>query len=319
MSPRPTRRKFLWITDPWETLDHVRDTTLRLAREAAHLGFESHWCDVRTIRLEGSQVLLESSVIREGDSATEPDSRQTKSPSNFSSIHYRVDPPVDLAYLHPLQLLCVNSSASSRIVNPPKILFGHNEKLEAVFLEDLMPETLVSGRWEDLERFGKNQQKTVVKPLHEAQSKGVQLLSWSSRPDFEKNRQILSEMTDSFRRPILLQRYLAGISEGELRLWFVDGDLLAYVRKMPLKNDFRVNIDLGSSLKKTTLTSLERKKSARIGKLLRKQGIRLAAVDLIEGFVTDFNFTSPGLVTQMEKTLGENLALPIIRALAKNS
>lgn len=311
------RRKFLWVTDPWETLDHAQDTTLRLAREAVEQGHESFWCDIRTIRLEENAVVLDAAPLSansESGAAKQPFPARLAAPSSFSSVHYRVDPPVDLAYLHPLQLLVLGEA---KLVNPAEVLFAHNEKFEAGFLKHLFPASLVSSRWEDLSRFGQARLKTVLKPLHQAQSKGVQLLSWDSPALAEKNRVTLSAATDGFTRPILLQQYLAGISQGEQRLWFLDGKLLACVRKMPLEGDFRVDMDRGSALRETKLSSAEKKAAQEIGKLLRQRKIRLAAVDLIEGLVTDLNFTSPGLITPMEKVLAQNLARPIIKALAK--
>ncbi len=313
---------FLWITDPWDTLDHGRDTTLRLAEEAILLGYESHWCDVRSIRLENGKVLLESAPLStESRKGKRPFPARISSPSQFSSLHYRVDPPVDLAYTHPLQLLILDAQGSparrKRVTNPAELLISHNEKIEATLLKDLMPQTLVSSQWGELLRFGKSQRKTVIKPMHEAQSKGVKLLSWNSTEEVDENRELIAEMTSQFSLPVLLQQYLPGISEGEQRLWFLDGSLLACAKKMPLKDDFRVNIDQGSSLRETTLSPSEKASAREIGKYLKSAKIRLAAVDLIEGFVTDFNFTSPGLITQMESVLKKNLARPIIKALVK--
>jgi glutathione synthase len=315
---RKGKRRFLWITDPWETLDHERDTTLRLAHEALAQGHESYWCDVHSIRLEssekGAEVVFEAAPISEGEITKRPFPAQFLRPSEFTSLHYRVDPPVDLSYLHPLQLLVL---ANAPVVNSPLILMTHNEKLEGTFLKGLMPETVASSQWECLQRFGRQHQKTVLKPMHQAQSKGVQLLSWTTSAEIDASRDALSAASDGFQRPVVLQKYLAGIKDGEQRLWFLDGKLLACVKKMPLQGDFRVNIDRGSPLRKTTLSASEKKTAARIGKYLRSQRVRLAAIDLIDGFVTDFNFTSPGLITMMEEVLRENLARPIIRALAK--
>ena len=74
-------------------------------------------------------------------------------------------------------------------------------------------------------------------------------------------------------------------------------------------------MDRGSELKTARLSSRERSIATKIGTHLKKRQIRLAAVDLIEGMVTDFNFTSPGLIPQMESVLGENLARIVVKAL----
>lgn len=316
--------RFLWVTDPWDTLDHEKDTTLRFAQEAAALGFGSYWCDVKSVRYQDRRVVLDAAVV----SAEPPKSDRRPFPvqamdvSDFSSIHYRVDPPVDLAYLHPLQLLNLGlqtlKKPKTKLVNSPEVLFMQNEKMEASFLGALMPETLVSSQWEHLKEFTKRNRKVVLKPLHEAQSHGIELLHWKGPSEEDKIKALLEKATQNFQAPVLLQIYLPGIAEGKQRLWFVDGKLIATVRKHPMKNDFRVNIDGGSALQKTFLNSREQEASKKIGKFLKAAKIRLAAVDLIDGVVTDFNFTSPGLITQMEKVLNQNLAKTIILSLAKN-
>lgn len=312
--------RFLWITDPWNTLDHRLDTSLRLALEAQELGAENFWCDVRSIRWEEGRVSLDARKleIRSPERAPEDFALGEPSPAEpraFSSLQYRTDPPVDLAYLHPLQLLGLDAKARARIVNPPSVLMMMNEKLEGALLGDLMPPTVVSSRWEALESFGRKQGQTVLKPLHQAQSKGVKLLDWRDSDSRDLARREIEAASSGFCQPVLLQRYLPGIADGEVRLWFIDGRLLAFARKLPLKGDFRVDIDRGSGLAPHRITTSERRIAARIGRLLRSSGTRLAAVDLIEGRVTDFNFTSPGLITQMERVLDTNLAGPIVKAL----
>ena len=82
-----------------------------------------------------------------------------------------------------------------------------------------------------------------------------------------------------------------------------------------LARDFRVNIDQGSRVIPWTLTPREKRTAARLSKHLRSRRIRLAAVDLIDARVTDLNFTSPGLIVQMEKVTGLPLAETIVKRL----
>ncbi len=313
---------FLWITDPWETLDLTHDTTLRLAQEAFEMGIQQSWCNVKSIGLHDSQVYLNASAF-----ISLPKDRiqlrlapsQTRSPQEFSHILYRTDPPVDLDYLHPLQLLALSlrDVKKCETINPLSVLLSANEKIQAARLKDFMPPSQVSSQWECLLKFGQKERKTVLKPLHETQSHGVELLVWKNKEDLEENQKKLRKATLNFTRPVVLQKYLEGITEGEVRLWFLDGKLLGSAKKLPLTGDFRVNIDGGSRLAAYSLNHQERLKITPISRHLRKEGIRLAAIDLIEGWITDFNFTSPGLLTQMEALLKKNLAGPIISALAK--
>lgn len=302
-------------------MDHPRDTSLRLAQESLHLGHENYWCNGRTVRLAGNQILLQAQRILGIEPARtkesfKMDEVQSISPDFFSSIQYRTDPPVDLAYLHPLQLLALGVKRGTEIVNPPKIIFSQSEKIFALPLKEIFPKSCVSSQWELLREFGHGLGKTVLKPLHQAQSKGVALLEWTTDTENECQEQ-LSKATLDFSCPVLLQEYLPGISEGEQRLWFLDGKLIAIARKLPLQGDFRVNIDRGSGLAATTLNAREKKAVPLLSRFLKSHKIRLAAIDLIEGLVTDFNFTSPGLITQMETITGENLARRIMKQLEK--
>ena len=309
-----------WITDPWDTLDHSKDTTLRLIEEASQLGVKQSWCNVKSIRLEQGQILMDAHPILEVLSSRGSEDFKLAPaiptrPSQFSHLHYRTDPPVNEDYLYPLHMLALDlpSSHPSQVINPLPILLGHNEKMEAFALPDLMPPTLVSCSWESLLSFGKGHSKTVLKPLNEAQSKGIELLQWNDSSSLQHARAQIERLSHGFQTPVLLQAYLEDIHQGETRLWFLDGTLLGCIKKLPLAHDFRVNLDRGSLLEVTSLTQDQEQISKRIGSHLQKLGIRLAAVDLIGRWITDFNFTSPGLITQMEKLLNENLAKKIIQ------
>ena len=319
-------KRFLWITDPWHYLAHKRDTTLRLAEEAETLGHESYWADVRSLRFDG-RVVLESQRLKFRDPGGIPERLKAKlyEPSAFDSIHWRMDPIVDATYLHPLMLLTLSLRSSSRtksrqpeIVNLPAILHGLNEKLEP-FAFDAAPPSVVSSQWEVLSRFGKKEGRAVVKPLDLCQSKGIALLSWESAQEIENAQATIQKLTENFRRPVVLQRYLPEISDGELRAWFVDGKLLATARKFPVIGDFRVDIDQGSRMEPAKLSKRETTVVSAVSRHLKHLKIRLAAVDLIGGYVTDFNFTSPGLLRELELINQKNLARPIIEALLKHS
>lgn len=317
--------RILWITDPWNTLDHNKDTSLRLMQEGAKEGYLQFWCDSKSIRLEKNKVVLESQKVISIEEARNPDSfilgnKKEMQPSEFSSIHYRTDPPVDSAYLDPLRLLALGleRSRKTEVINPLPVLLQQNEKIEAAYLSKLMPPSCVSSQWEVLSKFGKDYGRTVLKPLHEAQSHGIELLDWRNPDGIEDAKRKLEQGTKRFYSPVILQTYLEGIIDGEVRLWFLDGRLLSCAKKMPIDGDFRVDIDRGSRLVPVSLNRKEKEIVTQVGKHLKMRGIRLAAVDLIENFVTDFNFTSPGLIFQMEKISSENLANKIITTVSRS-
>lgn len=318
MRPPKNSKPWLWVTDPWKTLDHPRDTTLRLIEAAAALGQRVFWASSRSIRSENGRILLEAAEIRRdtpirSEAASLPRAR-TVSPAAFGQIHYRVDPPVDLAYLHPLQLL--EQGAPGRIVNPARSLVLLSEKTLAGSLKGLAPRGLVSSEASRLLGFIAREKTVVLKPLHTAQSKGVLKLSHDQA--HEALVESLSSATGGFSRPVQLQQFLPGILEqGELRLWFVDAKLLACARKLPARGQFRIDMDQGGTIEPAKISARHQGRVRKLAGLLRRHGIRLAAIDWIDGWVTDFNITSPGLIVGMEEALGRELAPRIVRALQR--
>lgn len=314
--------RFLWITNPWASLDRPNDTTLRLMEESFLQGFENYWCDVKSIKLDSSRIQLSARKLTRIKRTTfQFEIEKFFSPSYFNSIQYRTDPPIDHAYIHPLQLLSlgVRNSIQTQIVNPPSVLLLENEKFGASHFENLLPATIVSSQLKTLLDFGKKEKNAVLKPLYQAQSKGIQLLKFETKNEIQKSTAALFRLTRNFSQPVLLQKYLPTILQGETRLWFLDGRLLAHIRKIPMTGQFRIDMDHGGSLAPSELTTKEKKSIPVISKGLKKLGVRLAAIDLIDGLITDFNFTSPGLLTQMERVLDVNLAKKVIHALANRT
>ncbi|MBI3535747.1 MAG: hypothetical protein HY072_09725, partial [Deltaproteobacteria bacterium] len=238
-------------------MDHKKDTTLRLIEESLKFNIHSYWCDVKSICLVNTKVQCEAFLVgADNFNLTNKTQVQILEPAFFSQIHYRVDPPLDFGYTHPLQLLVLGTHKKTEIVNPTKVLFSSNEKFTGAILKSFFPSSLISSSFELLNTFIKREKKVVLKPLYQAQGQGIELLECEKTENL-KNR--LSFATSDFTRPILLQKFLSQIYEGEKRLWFIDGKLLAYVKKHPSHGSFKVNIDLGSKIEKTTLSKKENK------------------------------------------------------------
>jgi glutathione synthase len=315
--------KLLWVTDAWDTLDHPRDTTLRLIQESLSLGLRAWWCDPSGLRFESGSVLARCRSVTgappdRGASGWHLEEPRDVELATFDQVHYRTDPPVDCHYWEHLQLL-VWASAGGRpaVVNPPAVIALHGDKLGPGTLARALPPTVVTSSWECLRTFGRAEGRTVLKPLGGAQSRGVQLLDWSAPDGVEHARRAIEELSRDFARPVMLQRFLPDVYAGEKRLWFVDGELLACVRKRPHEGTFVIDMDKGSACEPCELGSAEERLARAIGETFRSQKVRLAAVDVIGGYVTDWNLTSPGMIPMMERVLGRNLARPIVEALTR--
>lgn len=313
------RPRLLFVVDPWNTLDHAKDTTLRLVEEALALGAVCAIAENRSIGLDGGVPHAETREVtavarprdaenvRRGEARWEP-------VAAYDHVFYRTDPPVDLSYLLPLQILAAASrdGRRPRIHSAPTSLFFLNEKWAPAELGPLFPRSLVSASVDRLAAFVSATGKCVLKPLYLAQSKGVEVLD-ARTFSVGTVRDRVRLATEGERLPVIVQEFLPGIANGETRLWFVDGKLLASVKKLPRAGETVIDMDHGGSIAPAKLGASEKRAATKIGAFLRRHDVLYAAVDLIDGKITDFNHTSPGLLVAMEELLGENLARRALR------
>lgn len=311
----------LWVTDPWSALDQSTDTTCRLIEECILSGCRCVSADCNSIQLHKGQVCAEAAELRSLEGGgLERDQISLEVINRFDRIVYRTDPPVDLHYTLPLQLLITGARQSragpSIITNPPAVLLGISEKTESMVLE-LLPESVVSSSWAVLRGFGEAHKKTVVKPLNKAQSIGVSVQLWDSKENIKRSYNALHRATLNWTIPIIQQVYLRQVEQGEVRLWFSKADLIAVARKVPASPDGIIDMDRGATLERYSLTPFERSAVSRIAAHLNELDIRLAAIDMIGGHVTDFNVTSPGLLREFEQLYQMNFAQAVVAHLKR--
>jgi glutathione synthase len=337
MKKKPKLRKsglrLLWVIDPWETLDHEKDTTLRLAEEGIKRGARSYLAENRSISLIEGRAHVHAAEISE-IKAPRTKNLITRSPSrmrpvaDFDHVFYRADPPVDLAYLLPLQILTRGQRGKSekkypKIHSSVESLFYLNEKWAPVYLGKFFPKSVVSASSAELAAFALREVKTVLKPLYLAQSRGVKTIEASAYEEGGAARAtqslaaLFNDATEGGKIPVILQEFLPGITDGEIRLWFAGAKLIAAVKKVPKTGETIIDMDQGGKLAPAKLGVREKDAVRVVGKFLKKEKILFAAVDLIDGKITDFNHTSPGLLVPMEELLGENLAKKALAPILK--
>jgi glutathione synthase len=308
--------RHLFVVDPIASFHVATDTTLAFMREAARRGHEVWASEVRELRIDPGSVPVASALrldVRETPDWYEPRERVIEPLGAFDVVWMRKDPPFDLNYFFATHLLEL-VPPSTLVVNEPRALRDVSEKLFVLRFPELTPETLVSRSIEDLlafrERLGG---EMIVKPLDACGGEGVFHLS----PDDRNVRTILELGTAHGTRYQIAQRYLPEIREGDKRVIVVEGEPVGAVLRVPLHYESRANLHVGGSARKAPITDRDREICARIGPELRRQGVVFAGIDVIGGWLTEVNVTSPTGVREIDALDGVVLEAAVMDAVER--
>jgi glutathione synthase len=110
------------------------------------------------------------------------------------------------------------------------------------------------------------------------------------------------------REPVMVQRYLPQIRQGDKRIILVDGEPMGGVLRVPPEGEARANLHVGGRAVKTELTARERAICAAIGPTLRAQGLVFVGIDVIGDFMTEINVTSPTGIQEIARLDGVDIA-----------
>ena len=315
------RQSILWITNGWEDLDHPKDTSLRLMQECLKIGARTFWGDFRTIHsCNGESHLTARAVLGQRQKLSkrvfEFAAPMRCRADDFDTIVYRVDPPIDNAYRHFLQILsrgvAGESSKKTTIINSPEVLLGSTSKIEALAMRAYIPPTLVDSQWEPFLNFGKSTGTTVAKPLHNCNRAGISWLTWSNRSEIRRSQEVLRLLTAGFREPVVLQQQVDGSDIREFRCWYANGAMVASARRDGCRTTTPYRAE---SFRVSPMNTHEKEVGQAIGDHLRNRRIHLAAADILNGYLLDLNFASPGLVVELERCLKTNVSRRIVETL----
>ena len=166
-----------------------------------------------------------------------------------------------------------------------------------------MPRTLVSADPKGLRRFIEEEGRAVVKPLDRAGGGGVILLEKGSR----NIGSVLDLLTEDGKIHIEAQAYLPAVDEGDKRIILLDGEPIGALNRRPSKDDIRANMHVGGKAEASKLTERDRVICAELGPELSRRGLVFAGIDVIGGFLTEVNVTSPTGIQEIDRFDGSNL------------
>jgi len=215
----------------------------------------------------------------------------------------RQDPPFDMAYITATHVL-EHIHPQTLVVNDPVSVRNAPEKLFVTHFDGLMPPTLITSNRDDISAFRAEHGDIIVKPLYGNGGSGV----FHITPDNENLTALLEMFTDLYREPVIAQRYLPEVRQGDKRIILVDGTAVGAINRVPAAGEARSNMHVGGTPLKSELTARERDICAAIGPALKEQGLIFVGIDVIGDYLTEINVTSPTGIQEIDRFDGSNLS-----------
>ncbi|MDH3666831.1 MAG: glutathione synthase [Paracoccaceae bacterium] len=299
--------------DPIEAVDIRADSTFRIALDAQERGHDLFYYHVPDLVWDAGRVLATGWPLEvraeEGDHFL-LGPRETRDLGDMDVVLLRQDPPFDMAYVTNTHLL-ERIHPQTLVVNDPFWVRNCPEKLLVLDFIDLMPPTMIARSLEALRAFKELHGDMILKPLYGNGGAGVFKLEHG-----DSNLNALHELFININRePLIAQKYLPDIEKGDKRVILVEGEPVGAINRIPAAGETRSNMHVGGKPEKIALDDRDREICARIGPTLREKGLIFTGIDVIGGWLTEINVTSPTGIQELERFDGTNVAALIWQAI----
>jgi glutathione synthase len=315
MAKRP---RLAVLMDPIGSINPAKDSTLAMMLAAQERGAELVYFEQRHLWVRDGRAMARLRPVTVRDdlqdwySLGEP----TVTPlAEVDAILMRKDPPFDTEYIYTTYLLERAEAEGTLVVNHPQGLRDMNEKVYTAWFPDCCAPTLITRDMRDMAAFMAEHGRVVCKPLYGMGGKSIFVLDAG-----DKNANVVFEvLTEYGQRYAIVQRYIPDIVQtGDARILLIDGEPVDYaLARIPPPGDNRGNLAAGAKGIGRPLDERDRWLCSRIGPVMRERGMMFVGLDVIGGFVTEINVTSPTGIRELQKQFKIDIAGTLIDAILR--
>lgn len=292
--------------DPVEHVSIDGDSTFRLGLEAQARGHRLFQYTADQLSYNEGRIVARGRPItlrrERGNHVSFGDWQETDL-REFDVVWLRQDPPFDMGYITNTHLL-ERVHPETYVVNDPFWVRNCPEKLLVLDFPDLTPPTLITRDLAQIRAFRQRHGDIIVKPLYGNGGAGI----FHLRPNDPNLSSLFETLTGINREPVIAQKYLPAVVKGDKRIILVDGEPVGAINRVPAAGEARSNMHVGGRPEKIGLTAREHEICAIIGPVLREKGLLFTGIDVIDGWLTEINVTSPTGIQELERFDGVNAA-----------
>ena len=292
--------------DKLNKINKYTDSTLALIQEAIKRKFSVFIYNVDNLYLENNELkaiankVLSINIQKEKFLTT--DTAHVINLKSFQFVLIRQDPPFNMEYITATYLL-EKLPKSCMVLNKPDSIRDCPEKLFVMDFFNLMPPTLISKQKSNIIKFVKKFKKVVIKPIYGNGGTNIFYLD-------EKDPN-LNTIIDSFiseKEHVIVQKFIKNVKKGDKRILLINGLPVGAVNRIPVNNEIRANLHIGGLAKKTNLTKREKFICNQIKSKLREKGLFFTGIDVIDGYLTEINVTSPTCIREIDSLNKVNIS-----------
>ena len=301
--------------DPLAPIDIDGDSSFALGLEAQKRGYKLMHYGPTDLTYQNGEITAWMAPIelrREKGNHFTQGERVKRPVTDLDVVLMRQDPPFDMQYISGTHLL-EQVHPKPFVCNHPVSVRNAPEKLLVTQFADLMPPTLITHSMEDMKAFRDEYKDIIVKPLFGNGGAGV----FHLKPDDENLSALVENHMAVSREPLMVQKYLPEIRQGDKRVIIVDGEPIGAINRIPAEGEARANMHVGGRADPVGLTDRDREVCERLKPLLVEQDLIFVGIDMIGDWLTEINVTSPTGLQELQRFFGVDGAALIWDAIEK--
>ncbi len=306
-----------FIADPLDGFKTYKDSTFAMMAEAASRGHTLHVFEPRDMAMFGGRVtanVAQLTLTGAADDWYRAALRTERALQEFDVVVMRKDPPFDMEYVYATYLLQLAEQEGARIVNKPAAIRDHNEKLAIAQFPQFTAPTLVTCDEQRLRAFHTEHRNIILKPLDGMGGTGV----FRIKDDAMNLGVVIETLTANGRQTIMAQRYIPDIVRGDKRILLIGGNVVPFsLARIPQGTEVRGNLAAGGVGVAQPLSARDEEIAKTIAPILAARGLLLVGLDVIGGYMTAINVTSPTCFQEIRQQTGFNVAGMFVDALEK--
>ena len=296
------------VMDPLAGVSYQKDSSLAMLFAAQERGWQISYMEQGDLFVDQGLAFAyqrDLQLIENKDNFFKLSEPYIKALSELDVILMRKDPPFDMNFIYSTYILELAEKAGVKVINKAQSLRDCNEKVFASHFPQCCVPTRVTQKREQFIDFLKEHPVAVIKPLDGMGGESIFKIEHQGG----NTEVIIETLTERGRKPAMIQKYIPEIKQGDKRILLINGEPLPYgLARIPQGYDIRGNLAAGGKGKVEPLTERELWICQQLSETLKQKGLVFVGVDVIGGYLTEINVTSPTCIREIDKDAKTNIA-----------